>query len=324
MRVKPRKKITVDLVGGLGNQLFGLGFGASVSNRLQCDLTLDHSFISFGSNNSRVLELRNFDFSTFNINYRQTFLTKFSYLTKNSFIKRLIVAFILKTKKSVNENQITENYQYTTESKYSGYFQDWKFVDSLLVDGVEFKIELSTIRNELNFYIEELIQYNPILIHIRLGDYLKYSNIYEILPEKYYLSALREMNKIPGDSPVWLLAEDAEQVKDAYPNLFNSATKIIDKFADIEDFECFYLMTKANNLVASNSTFSLWASWFASNQDANVIVPSEFKVSGKASQIIDRRWDAIDLKTFKLLPKSDLDSIRKENYLRFNRHFLEL
>jgi hypothetical protein len=138
------------------------------------------------------------------------------------------------------------------------------------------------------------------------------------------LTALREIKVNRDTSPIWLIVEDKEQVKSVYPDLYKSAHKIIDKFSGIEDYESFYLMTRSKNLVASNSTFSLWASWFALNQKSNVIVPGEFMVSGQPSPIIDSRWDAIDLKSFKLLPKSDLESIRSNNYSKLNSNFRKL
>jgi hypothetical protein len=324
MSFNAEKNITVELVGGLGNQLFGLAFGAAVSNRLQCNLILDNSLINFGSNKSRVLELKNFDLTTLKVNYQQSFLTKFPILTKNTFVKRLITKFIKKAKNSLHENQIVQNYQYKIDSRFSGYFQDWKYADSLLVDGIDFKIEILSISDQLNIFLSELTQHDPTLVHIRLGDYLRYSNIYQILPEDYYLTALRELKVNRDTSPIWLIVEDKEQVKSVYPDLYKSAHKIIDKFSGIEDYESFYLMTRSKNLVASNSTFSLWASWFALNHKSNVIVPGEFMVSGQPSQIIDGRWDAIDLKSFKLLPKSNLESIRSNNHSKFNSNFRKL
>jgi hypothetical protein len=321
MSNKGSKTITVDLVGGLGNQLFGLAFGSSISRRLQCDLTLDTSLINFGSNSSRVLELNNFDFK---LKFQQSLLTKFPLISKSSLTKRVITALIMRTKDTINEKNIGETHKYKCGSNYSGYFQDWMYADAILMEGNKFEIEIFDLSRNLKFYVNDLLKSNPILVHVRLGDYLKYSDVYEILPEEYYLTAIRKLREDQGAIPVWLVAEDKDHVKNTYPNLYNLTDKIIDRSSPIEDFECFYLMTRSKNLVASNSTYSLWASWFALNRNANVIVPGEFKVSGQASQIIDGRWESIDLKSFNLLPKSDLRQIRNKNYSRFNRHFLKL
>ncbi len=324
MIFKRQKRIRVNLVGGLGNQLFGLAFGAAIATKLQRKLTLDYSLINFGSNSSRVLELKNFDFSFLEINFQRTNITKLSYILKNSFVKRIISALILRTQGGIKEEQIKDNYQFSDGSNFSGYFQDWKYADSLVKEGIDFKIEIASMNKVLNSYVNEMTKQNPILVHIRLGDYLKYSNVYEVLPENYYLTAISKMKVTENKSPVWLIVEETKQVELIYPNLFSSADKVIDKFSNLEDYECFYLMTIAKNLVASNSTFSLWASWFALNQRANVIVPSEFIVSGLPSQIIDGRWDSIDLKTFKLVQRKDLETICNNNYSRFNSHFLKL
>jgi hypothetical protein len=309
--------VSVDLVGGLGNQLFGLAFGSAISEKLNCNLRLDKSLIHFGSNHHRKLEIQNFDFGLKVFEIEQSKLAKISALTNNRIVKKIIGKIIMRNRKSINEkNLITSKLE--VNKKYSGYFQEWMYADYLFLKNYKFypRLRSSNIKNSSIF--REFISLNPILIHIRLGDYLDFSNIYEILPEQYYLSALNNLNSYNAPRPVWLVVEDIEHVRERYPNLVNLATKFIDKNQGLEDNEVFYLMAKSNCLIAGNSTFSLWASWFVLNNGGDVIVPSVFKVSGSPSKLIDQRWDSIDINDFKFIPKRGLDMIRKENLARFD------
>ena len=68
--------ITVKLLGGLGNQLFGLVFGLAVANKLQSKLVADCSLISMGNNNSRKLEIRSLNTGGILVIFKKSFLNK--------------------------------------------------------------------------------------------------------------------------------------------------------------------------------------------------------------------------------------------------------
>jgi hypothetical protein len=76
-------------------------------------------------------------------------------------------------------------------------------------------------------------------------------------------------------------------------------------------------MCKSKLLIASNSTFSLWPSWFVLNSGGKVIVPSEFKVNGQNSDLIDGRWDSLNIEDFSFKNRIDLDQVRLDNYKNY-------
>jgi hypothetical protein len=309
--------VSVDLLGGLGNQLFGLAFGSAISEKLNCNLILDKSLIHLGSNHHRKLEIQNFDFGLKIFEIEQTKLAKISALINNRIAKKILGKIIMSNRKSIKEENLISN-KIKVNQKYSGYFQEWMYADYLFLKNYKFYPRLRSNIIKDSSIFREFISLNPILIHIRLGDYLDFSNIYQILPEEYYLTALNNLTSYDGQRPVWLVVEDIDQVRRRYPNLVNLATKFVDKNQGLNDNEVFYLMARSNCLIASNSTFSLWASWFVLNNGGDVIVPSVFTVSGSPSKLIDQRWDSIDIYDFTFVPKRGLDIIRKENLARFN------
>jgi hypothetical protein len=76
--------IRVKVIGGIGNQLFGLAFGLSVSEQLKTKLILDDSLIHFGSNKFRRMEITNLIFDKFKIEYKSYRLSKLlAVLTEN-------------------------------------------------------------------------------------------------------------------------------------------------------------------------------------------------------------------------------------------------
>jgi hypothetical protein len=312
--------IIVDLVGGLGNQLFGLAFGSALSAKFNCNLKLDKSLIHFGSNHDRKLELQNFDFGLRNFKIKQSYITKIFALPKIRILEKISGKIIMAKRKSIKEENLRTT-KIEINKRFSGYFQDWMYADYLFLKNYNFLPILKGKDIKKIKLFQEYNLSNPILIHIRLGDYLEFSNIYEILPEQYFLSALNNLSEKHQSRPVWLVVENIDQVRKFYPNLAKLAVKFVDKDQDLKDHEVFYLMARSNCLIASNSTFSLWASWFVLNSGGDVIVPSVFKVAGISSKLIDQRWNSIDISDFTFIPKRDLEVIREENLVRFNDLF---
>jgi hypothetical protein len=318
-----RKKdfVVVDLVGGLGNQLFGLAFGSALSDKLRCNLILDKSLIQFGSNHERKLEIQKFNFGLKNFKIKQSKLVKLFAFTKIEIFKKISAKIIITRRKTIKEENL-EVKQVEISERYSGYFQDWMYADYLLFNNCQFSPNLTEDYLTGNILYKEFSDMKPVLVHIRLGDYLKFSNVYEVLPERYYLRAIEKLIEHDKTKEIWLVIEDFEQVTNYYPNLVKVTSKIIDKNLDLKDHEVFYLLSKSKFLITSNSTFSLWAAWFVLNDGGKVIVPSVFKVSGVPSKLIDHRWDAIDIYDFTFKPKRELELIRAENLVRFNNLFL--
>ena len=310
-------KIFVDLVGGLGNQLFGLVFGLALSNKTKAELILDTSFIRFGSNNSRKLEVEQFIFLNKSMKYSSSKFSNLPILKNNKFGKKIIQKTIYATRRTIKESAFhnhLNNYHY---KHFSGYFQSWTYADYLIQTESSFSIEIKKMENNLYFFEKEIILRQPIFVHLRLGDYLFHKDYFSILPENYYLKAIEIMMDNNPSSPIWLIVENIEELKRTYPKLFKLSDKIIHQESFIKDHEIFYLMCKSKFLIASNSTFSLWPAWFVLNSGGKVIVPSEFKVNGQNSELIDGRWDSINIRDFTFKNKIDLNQVRLINYNNF-------
>lgn len=287
--------IKVQLLGGLGNQLFGLHFGVAVSSRLNIELQISDSMIALGSNKSRSLQILNFEFSSPDIVYHVNKKKSFEFLGTNQILRKIQWRLQLWRTQFIDEEKMkVSNFKFKPGQSFSGYFQDWVFADYLYEEGKRL------IPKQVSSHTEELInrlkQQRVVCIHLRLGDYLDFPDIFTILPEEYYLNAVKYFEQ--GEkSEVWIFVEDQSQAALFYPNLLGRAEKVFDRRSKLTDVESFIVLTKSTNLIASNSTYSLWAAWFVNKNYGTVVVPKQLGIKGVSDELSDARWHRYNFAT---------------------------
>jgi hypothetical protein len=137
------------------------------------------------------------------------------------------------------------------------------------------------------------------------------------LPENYFLDSLKYLGS-NNNEKIWVFAEDLEQVKKFYPELIKITDKVIDKNNGLTDIESFKLLCQSTKLIASNSTFSMWAAWFVNKNGFGAVVPLQMGVKGGNESLIDERWDRYDLEKKVIIPwtKSNVRYLeKKEEFL---------
>lgn len=311
--------IKVKVIGGIGNQLFVLAFGLAVSKKLKTRLIVDDSLIHLGSNKSRKLEIAHLMFNGFDIQYKRNRLKRFfaMHFEFIIFLNKIFWKLTKLNKKLIFEDSFSKSeFKFTKGKIFSGYFQDWFYVDYINESNPKFSLNLVNPSIKYLDLLNEAEQDKPLFVHVRLGDYLCFPDIYTILPEYYFLDSIEFLN-INDKSEIWLFTENFNQAKAHYPELVQNAHKIIDKGVGITDLESFKLLSKATKLVASNSTFSLWAAWFVNQVGFRAVVPMNFESKDTLSHLIDERWDRFDLETKTILLGSKLNT----RYLKKKKDF---
>jgi hypothetical protein len=308
----------VKVIGGIGNQLFVLAFGLAISRRLKTKLIADDSLIHFGSNKSRRMEIANLVFNGFDIEFKSSKLSKLLNQKSNIILNKIIWKFYKLNKKIISEDKLMKTqFKFTKGQTFSGYFQDWVYADFLYEQNLSFDFNLKTLSPKYLDLVKEAEQSKPIFVHVRLGDYLNFPDIYMILPENYFLDSLKHLGS-NNNEKIWVFAEDLEQVKKFYPELIKITDKVIDKNNGLTDIESFKLLCQSTKLIASNSTFSMWAAWFVNKNGFGAVVPLQMGVKGGNESLIDERWDRYDLEKKVIIPwtKSNVRYLeKKEEFL---------
>ena len=303
-KLRDTDAIVVEAVGGLGNQLFITFFGLAVSMTLKSNLIVDDKLIGFGSNPKRQIEVSKLSFGEFVIKYQLNRFNSFGIFKKSRIFRKILwLTFRMQTRR-VNERDLLDpKFKFKSGQVFSGYFQDWFYPD--LVYNINAGLELKIPRPTLNFQklIADHNAINTICVHVRIGDYLNFPEIYTILPERYFLESINHL-KDSDKTKIWTFVEDSNQLSRYYPKLFEISDKILDQKSGMTDVESFYLLASSNKLIVSNSTYSLWAGWFVEKKGFEVVAPLQLGVKGGSENLISDRWDRYNLETNEIIPKS--------------------
>ena len=248
-------KIFIYRLGGLGNQLFQIANGYSLSRVYNKELVLNPK------TNDGI------DINT----YRNNFNDLFKIFKK----EEIPVGTPILRENGFNYKKIPDLSGYNNII-LNGYFQSEKY---FINHKEEIKnLFLSLFDNIKIYKNNECFGNNTISLHIRRTDYLNNPNIHPTCSMEYYKKALELLNyeakkvfifsddvKFCSDNEFFKTIKNKEIVKRKFTN--DKSLFEIDTLID------FYNMSGCFDHIISNSTFSWWSSYLSSNYSKKIIAP---------------------------------------------------
>lgn len=289
----PRQIVSVELAGGVGNQLFQYFAGKALSNKSDSILKLDTSTIGVHGT------LHQSDLSLLKINSEFTY-SKAKRIFNSSLLAR-IHKKCQREFKAYNRAslRITKRYQaqglgYEEDLlsleppiTISGYFQTKKYFD-LVSESENSQLELLNPSKWFKEHAALLEKTNVLAIHVRRGDYTELKDSFGLLSISYYQEALSIMQQTKEFSEVWVFSDDvdlASQVLRDVPQLV-----FVIPPAESNPIESLILMSKCKSQIISNSTFAWWSAVLSSK--SSVICPSKwFKNHPYSEDLILPEWE---------------------------------
>ena len=136
--------------------------------------------------------------------------------------------------------------------KLVGFFQSEKFFEGAH-DEVRkaFKLDVKPV--------------DAVSIHVRRGDYVKYSNSFPPITFNYLQEAFR---KFPLGQKYLVFSDDIEWCKE------NMTGFQFSFFEDTDEFRSLSAMAACSHHIIANSTFSWWGAWLGHNPNKIVVSPS--------------------------------------------------
>ena len=316
MKKEPTTEAThhVSLIGGLGNQLFQLAYVLSLPSNNKPILVsgLSHTrknqdgkpeILSFSAEaHARHIEkspTRLF-IRVHNILIRfsvesepsrlVTSIVKFcssilSILTRKNFGRRIRVAVA----KGIDDSELSLQ---SGASLNLGYFQTSRIIENEYVlekmKSLEIKSPSPALLELRNLSQSE----NPLVVHVRLGDYKNEENI-GLLNINYYQSALSQIWDDKKFHKIWVFSDEIDLAHHYIPLQYQKHVRWIES-VDNSPSLTFEAMRYGQGYVLANSTYSWWAAILSYSSRPTVMCPTPW-YQGKNSPktIFSKNWHTI-------------------------------
>ncbi|MBI1327570.1 MAG: alpha-1,2-fucosyltransferase [Alphaproteobacteria bacterium] len=269
--------VTIELHGGLGNQMFQYAAGYALAKHHGVGLTLD--LRRFGEYKLRSYLLNRFPLDT------HTTLEGAEAPALVHKIKRRLGFLNKETGAVYNEPHYHFNDNFFTlapDVVLKGYFQSWKYFETVADD---------VRRQFTNVPAKDLpADRVKVSLHVRRGDYVTDKNaqkVHGVDLERYYKQAVETMQMLYGmDITFVLFSDDPAFIKEKFSHLQNIIVAEGDPEAPEQDIA---LMSACDHHILANSTFSWWGAWLNPSKTKTVIAPRQW--FARAALIKDNALD---------------------------------
>ena len=269
--------IVVNIMGGLGNQLFEYAAGRSVSDRINTLLLLDLSLLdaSFDQETPREYELGAFRIEA-EIASPDQLKKYFRYRHNITPMRYLANRY---TRAKYNRARFKEKNPYVYDPRVkmlgdstylSGNFISYRYFQHLrplLLNEIQLKNPLTADADADLRLIRDAG--NSVAIHCRLGDYLTKQALYPACGPDYYRAAVKHIEQTVERPRFFVFSDDIEAVLKS--RLFDrSDFTLMPTRSPAVDL---MLMKACRHQVIANSTYSWWAAWLNDYADKIVVAP---------------------------------------------------
>lgn len=271
--------ITVNLMGGMGNQMFQYAVGKALSLKYQVPLQLDITELLDRTPRPNFV-FRDYDLDIFCL---QANLIAFSKkgITNNKYIKWMLKtinsSLPIRFRKYFAEPHFhyTEHINLVSSKVYlHGYWQSPKYFESIEAD----------IRNDFRFK-EPLAKDNLILqviqntksicLNVRRADFVT-NSFHGTMDNSYYKNAVEKLESLIGTKMhIFVFSDDIKWCEKNllfdYPTTYVGHEHKGKKFANYLE-----LMIACKHFIIPNSSFAWWAAWLCEYENKVIIAPTKW------------------------------------------------
>lgn len=274
------RTISVELQGGLGNQMFQYAAGLTLARKFDMRLNLDTSFLN---RKASGYTQRTYELNAWNIT------------AGVDKIPRIILKRQKWLREGTNEDPFISKKTQEKSSRLMGFWQDPKIFfenrNELLKEfspksNIKFSDEL----------ISEAQKPNSLGLHIRRGDYVSNPNAnahHGICDVSFYKNAAAIIRSKIEITTCLVFSDDPDWVAQNLDLGFDFT--VVNPDVDVPAHDL-WLMSQCHHHIISNSTFSWWAAWL-STRSGVTICPKQWTKKQDASvqrpRIALQQWECI-------------------------------
>ena len=261
----------VEVMGGLGNQLFQYTFQKYCEKKTGCDTFLHTEFFRY------VKDLDGATNRDFKLGkYKCEYVGISGNITCSEIIEE-------ETFKGLSPS--------LDRIFFRGYWQKKEFFEEVKpIVLQELCLKDEYITKDVSEAAREIQECNSVAVHFRRGDYLNAvnSSIFCTLTLDYYKEALSHItNALGEDVKVFIFTDDRDYVSEIADQLGSMDKKIMPAREDYEDL---YLMSLARHHIIANSTFSWWGSALSKYENGITVAPKNWFLDRPAPDIYLDGW----------------------------------
>ncbi len=311
MSTSTNKTVILSLTGGLGNQLFQLAAGLNVASGGEVEVEWDLGLPRlnqygqpdiFDFKLPQSVSLRNptrpsvITRKTFSVMRRINVSSKkYRDLPGMSSLQYLTSFVMFPYLKTFARFEAARGVGFTDLNAISkkifltGYFQSYRWASDINTKQFLDAIELQNPSEKCTRLIERIGKNNPIIIHVRLGDYLN-EKTFGIPDSQYYRMGIEHLLVKYPDRPLWVFSNDVPMAKSYLPQEFSDRYTFVDD-SGLSACETLEVMRHGSGYVIGNSTFSWWAAFLAKDKSASIVAPSPwFQFQESPKEITPPDW----------------------------------
>lgn len=262
--------ITTRFHGQLGNNLFQLATLLNIKEKNNQIFLLD------SVHRGNIEQINDFYIHPKKLEFNEMFEYKFDYIDTGLFVSQYASSF-----KKIDHKDMTHNgffgfsdVVYEDFSILNGYFQSEKYF-------VNIKDKIKDIYfKPSNNIVSEFEKYdfsNSLSIHYRRGGDRHIGNMQEYFKDldfSYYIKNIRFICNKKSIKNVFIFSDDINWCKNNIDNLIPKGYNFNVTFVENnKNYVDLFLMSRCENNIIANSTFSWWAAWLNTNSDKIVVAP---------------------------------------------------
>jgi hypothetical protein len=282
---------TVNLEGGIGNQLFQYVAGMSLALYKSCTLTVNTSRVQGNRHGGECIT----SFVMPNICQVEDVMNRPKLDNRVSRVIRFKISPQVTNFKAYFSPEVgfDENLMKLAKgTKINGYFQTFRYLYFLRSNGIVFQdLELKTASSLFTSLSSQAYLSLPVVLHFRRGDYYAFSQEFGLLSSNYYSQAIEQLSLTSQIKEVWIYSDDFEIAKRELAHLKNDVSlRFMDETETMSAPEVLKLMAIGSAHVIANSSFSWWSASL-SKTSSRVIAPNPwFKERVSPKELIPGNW----------------------------------
>lgn len=280
--------IYVEIMGGLGNQLFQIftGISYSIDNKTAFKIKFNKADLISPVDG---------------ISKRPTYWDNFLSSVRDFTYTERLMLHVFREREAFKYNKIPS---VAEDFILFGYYQSYLYFDNnkdTIIRLLQIDKNRELVKNEFPVFFTNK---KPISMHFRIGDYAKASQVHPILHIEYYKEALKSLSeKNPNLSRDYFILyffenidkdvvyEKIKLLQQEYPGIeFRPCNE------NIEDWKQMILMSNCSHNILANSTFSWWGAYLNNNPDKVVIYPNKWiNTHSEFKDLFPENWNKIIL-----------------------------